>query len=191
MPSPTTPALRSSSRARRRTARTLRLVAVVAAAALTAVACGDQDDTADLIDDTVDTVEESEDERDGIADALRDNGLETLATAVEAADFDQVLGGEFTFFAPTDDAFLSLGADRTADLLSDPEVLLTVLESHVADETLTAADLTAADSITTRTGANFAVDSSDGVMIGEATVVEADIAVGDGVIHLIDAVLQP
>lgn len=175
-----------------------RAIACLAVPILLLAGCGDDDDAADAIDDTasiadegVEEASELGDEQTELAETLRDNGLATLATAVEAIDLSEIVSGEFTLFAPTDDAFLDLGAETTADLLADPAELLNVLESHVADTTVMSTDIGGVDEITTRTGATFPVDTADGVRIGNATVVQADITLGDGVIHVIDAVLEP
>ena len=44
---------------------------------------------------------------------------------------------------------------------------------------------------TTVQGGNLAIDTSNGVKIGAATVTKADIACSNGVIHVIDTVLIP
>jgi uncharacterized surface protein with fasciclin (FAS1) repeats len=40
-------------------------------------------------------------------------------------------------------------------------------------------------------GGDLAVDATDGVKINDATVVTADIAASNGVIHVIDTVVMP
>lgn len=129
---------------------------------------------------------------DDVVAALEAAGLGSLATAVETASLDEQLANlpEFTVFAPSDDAFLSMGAE-----LTNPEDIQSLLTYHVLDQRLTTSDLTPGENtVTTLEGSDLTVTVQDDgtVMVGDATVTEADVEVGDtGVIHVIDMVLQP
>lgn len=160
-----------------------------------------EEDAEEMVDDAAteadEAAEEAADEIDersaDIAQVLRDNDLESLASAVELVDASELLGdGEFTFFAPNDDAFLELDADQLADLLSDPAQLITVLQNHVVTERVDSTALAGMTSVTTRSGSSVSVSADgDAVTVGGANVVQADIDAADGVIHVIDSVILP
>ena len=119
----------------------------------------------------------------------------TLETAIVAAGLDGTLASEgpFTVFAPTDDAFSLIPADVIATLLADPTGLLTqILLNHVVSGTALSTDLSNGMMIETLQGSEVMVSITDGVvMIDNATVIVADIVADNGVVHVIDAILQP
>jgi len=133
-------------------------------------------------------------EPSNIIDVAREAGsFTTLLAAIEAAGLTATLEGEgpFTVFAPTDAAFAALPAGTVEGLLADPEALTAVLTYHVVAGKAVAADVTGLDSVTTLQGGSLPVSTTDGVKIGGATVVAADVMASNGVIHVIDAVLIP
>ena len=120
----------------------------------------------------------------------------TLVAAVQAADLvDKLKGaGPFTVFAPTNDAFAKLPAGTVENLLK-PEnkaQLVAMLTYHVLPGKVMAADVADAQ-VTPATvqGATVAVDGRSGVKVNNATVISADIAASNGIIHGIDTVLMP
>ena len=119
----------------------------------------------------------------------------TLETAIVAAGLDGTLASEgpFTVFAPTDDAFSLVPANILETLLADPTGLLTqILLNHVVSGTALSTDLSDGMMITTLQGSEVMVSITDGVvMIDNATVIIADIIADNGVVHVIDAILQP
>ncbi len=161
----------------------------------------DEEEAEEMVDEAAEEVDEAAedaaaeiDERAAqVAQILRDNDLTSLASAVESIDTSELLGdGEFTLFAPNDDAFLELDADQLADLLSDPAELSTLLQSHVVTERVVSTELAEMASVDTRAGTSLPVSAEGGtVTIGEANVVNADIDAADGVIHVIDSVIMP
>lgn len=120
----------------------------------------------------------------------------TLAAALEAAGLVGTLKGEgpFTVFAPTDEAFAKL-PDGTVEMLLKPEnkdKLVAVLTYHVVAGKVLAADVVKLSAATTVNGADVAIAVIDGgVRIDDATVVKADVAASNGVIHVIDTVILP
>jgi len=178
-----------------------RFVAPVLALALGLAACGDDDPTTSDVTEAVaeasDAADEAVDDAEAttarLADTLRENGLDSMASAVEAIDLDQILpSGDFTLFAPNDDAFVALEADQAADLLADPAMLVDVLRNHVLDERLTAAEIVELGTVETENGTTLTVTSeSDTVVIAGAAVVEADVEAAGGVVHVVDALLLP
>lgn len=120
--------------------------------------------------------------------------FETLVTAVQAANLAGTLGsgGPYTVFAPTNAAFEKLPSGAVQNLLGDEPQLRSVLTYHVVSGRLTAAELQGRSYVTTLNGERLAVRVANGrVMVGNATVVTADVAASNGVIHAIDTVLMP
>jgi uncharacterized surface protein with fasciclin (FAS1) repeats len=66
-----------------------------------------------------------------------------------------------------------------------------VLTYHVVPGAVAAKDLAAQKAIKTVQGGELPVDASAGVKVGGVTVVKADLAATNGVIHVIDTVLLP
>ena len=118
----------------------------------------------------------------------------TLEAAIVAAGLDETLAsdGPFTVFAPTDDAFSLIPANVIETLLADPTGDLTqILLNHVVSGATMSTDLSDGMMITTLQGSEVMVSITDGVvMIGNATVIIADITADNGVVHVIDAVLE-
>ena len=122
--------------------------------------------------------------------------FKTLAAALKAADLVETLkgSGPFTVFAPTDEAFAKLPAGTVENLLK-PEnkaKLTAILTYHVVPGAVKAEQVAKLDEAKTVNGAMVKVSTDDGkVMINDATVVNADIAASNGVIHAIDKVILP
>ncbi|MEZ7498106.1 fasciclin domain-containing protein [Flavobacterium sp. Arc3] len=142
----------------------------------------------------------------GVAAANAD--FSTLVTAVKAAGLVETLSGEgpFTVFAPNDAAFAKLPAGTVEGLLKPENVdkLKAVLTYHVVAGKFDAATVIDAInknngkySVTTVQGGTIVLSLKDGkVMLtdangGTATVVLADVAASNGVIHAIDTVVMP
>lgn len=125
--------------------------------------------------------------------AASDASFSTLVTALKAADLVDALkaDGPFTVFAPTDDAFAKLPAGTLDALLQDTDKLKQILTYHVVSGKVMASDVAGLTSADTLAGKPVKVDTSNGVKIGEANVVKADIVASNGVIHVIDTVLIP
>ncbi|WAR28638.1 BGH3-like protein [Mya arenaria] len=117
----------------------------------------------------------------------------TLLTAVKAANLVSTLaGGPFTLFAPTNAAFAKIPADVLNKLLANVTALTDVLTYHVVSGTYWSASLSNGMMPKTVEGkaVNIKIDGGK-VMVNDATVEEADLAVTNGVIHVIDTVLLP
>jgi uncharacterized surface protein with fasciclin (FAS1) repeats len=134
--------------------------------------------------------------KDIVDTAVGAGQFNTLVAAVKAAGLVDTLksAGPFTVFAPTDAAFAKLPKGTVEDLLK-PEnkaKLVSILTYHVLPSKVMAADI-AGKKMGAKTvqGSEIAVDALSGVKINDATVVTADIATTNGVIHVIDSVLLP
>ena len=125
--------------------------------------------------------------------AVAAGNFKTLATALQAAGLIDTLKGEgpFTVFAPTDEAFAKLPPGTVEGLLKDKAKLTEILTFHVVAGKVTASDVMKLSSAKTVSGKTVSIDTSDGVRVGGARVVKADIAASNGVIHVIDTVLIP
>jgi uncharacterized surface protein with fasciclin (FAS1) repeats len=132
--------------------------------------------------------------------------LSTLVTAVEAADLGGTLSGEgpFTVFAPTNAAFEALPAGAVDGLLADKDQLTGVLTYHVVPAEVMSTELVQmieADggehTVTTVAGGTLTASIEGGNVVltdaqgNTATVVQADVAASNGVVHVIDGVLMP
>ena len=120
-----------------------------------------------------------------------------LEAAVGAANLVDALSAEgpFTVFAPTDAAITALveALEITAeDLLALPD-LGEILQYHVVAGAAMSGDLSDGQEIETLLGENVTVtiDMDMNVFINNAQVTVADIEAGNGVVHVIDAVLLP
>lgn len=144
-----------------------------------------------------------------VAVAQGAGSFSTLVAAVQAAGLVDTLNGAgpFTVFAPTDDAFGKVPA-ATRDALLAPAGkadLTKILTYHVVAGRVDAATLTRqiqegggsarlttveGGVLTARAGADGSVTLTDETG-GTATVVQADVAATNGVIHAIDTVVMP
>jgi transforming growth factor-beta-induced protein len=138
---------------------------------------------------------------DIVETAIEDGRFTTLVAALEAAGLVDALSGPgpFTVFAPTDDAFDLLPEGTVEFLLENIDVLSDILTYHVIDGEVSAADARGLDgtSAVMLNGLNMRIDVDNGAIVlnlngnREAMVIDADIAATNGVIHVIDAVLDP
>jgi uncharacterized surface protein with fasciclin (FAS1) repeats len=122
--------------------------------------------------------------------------LSTLVAAVEAAGLVDTLSapGNFTVFAPTDDAFAALPAGTVEGLLNDIPALTNILTYHVSGDYYPAeALLGQRGRVPTVQGGFIRVDARGaGVHLNGSTSVTApDNFASNGVVHLIDGVLLP
>ncbi len=120
--------------------------------------------------------------------------LTTLGAAVEAANLTGALGeeGPFTVFAPNDEVFAALPPGILDILLEDTDALTRVLTYHVAEGAYMAADLGGVSTLPSLQGGNLTINATEsGVLVDNASVIEADVTASNGVIHVIDAVLVP
>jgi uncharacterized surface protein with fasciclin (FAS1) repeats len=128
--------------------------------------------------------------------AVEDGNFTTLVAALEAAGLVETLSGagEFTVFAPTDEAFAALPEGTVESLLEDPEGALTeILLYHVVDGIFLAEDVVTLESATTLQGQDITITvTDDGVILNDTVmVIITDIQASNGVIHVINAVLLP
>lgn len=128
---------------------------------------------------------------DLLATARADGRFVTLVAAVERAGLTAALQGDgpLTVFAPTDEAFAALPAGALARLLTPAgrADLQRILTHHVVKGRVTSADLLRATEAQTLAGTALPLR----LRVGDANVVQADVACRNGMIHVIDRVLLP
>jgi uncharacterized surface protein with fasciclin (FAS1) repeats len=129
--------------------------------------------------------------------ASSNDDFETLVAAATAANLVGTLNdpdASLTVFAPTDAAFEALGDATLNYLLNNLDVLESTLLYHV----VAGAELSSIDAIA---AAGSAVDMANGdqatislgdsgLMIESANIVVTDIVASNGIIHVIDSVLE-
>jgi uncharacterized surface protein with fasciclin (FAS1) repeats len=162
--------------------------AAALATALTLSACGSDSETAS------DSMTEQVSVGTIVDVAVGAGNFSTLVAALTAAELVETLSGTgpFTVFAPTDEAFAALPAG-VLDALLLPEnkaLLAQILTYHVVPGMVMAADVTDSD-VATVEGQTVKLSTAMGVTVNGATVVTADVAASNGVIHAIDAVILP
>jgi transforming growth factor-beta-induced protein len=144
--------------------------------------------------------EEDEPELVDIVDtAIADGRFASLAEALTEAGLVTTLkGGEYTVFAPTDEAFQSfLDANGFATIQDIPvDVLTQVLLNHVVGGTVRSTDLTdgyvptLAEESTTNNNVSMLIDLTNGVVLnGSTNVTQPDVEASNGVIHVVDEVI--
>jgi uncharacterized surface protein with fasciclin (FAS1) repeats len=99
--------------------------------------------------------------------------------------------GPFTVFVPSNDAFKLQPTQTLEDLKRNPEKLKNVLAFHIIPGQVMATQVRI-KSTPTLTGTNVALSkAADFLTIEDALVEKADIQARNGIIHIIDSVLNP
>ena len=152
---------------------------------------------ADAPTETTNGTGEAAGNEDIVALASGNQDLSTLVTAVTAADLVETLQGDgpYTVFAPTNEAFAALPPAELERLLkpANKDELANILTYHVVAGDVKSSDLSDGQMVETVQGGKLEVKIGDdgSVMIGDATVVTADVAASNGTVHVIDTVLVP
>jgi len=135
--------------------------------------------------------------QDPVAVAASNNPVLTTLTAAVSGqlnpDVDLVgtlNGGEFTVFAPVDEAFAKIDPATIEALKTDAEALTSILTYHVVEGQIEPADI--AGTHTTVQGADLEVTGSgDEWMINDAMVICGGVQTANAIVYLIDTVLMP
>ena len=175
--------------------RKVKLVALALVASIAFTACGSDSSTTEeaVTEESVAETETTE-ATDIVAVASSTEGFSTLVAALTAAGLVETLQGEgpFTVFAPNDAAFTALPEGLLEKLLlpENVAVLASILTYHVVAGKVMSTDVVAGDAASVE-GSNLALTTDMGVMVNDATVIQADVEASNGVIHVIDKVLVP
>lgn len=128
--------------------------------------------------------------------------LSQTADALEATGLVSDLeGDDYTFFAPTDDAWSDLSEDLRGKLF-DPEYrdeLREVLEYQIVEGAFTTSDLKAIAgpsfkdaSLKNLFGEQLQVTgATEGFLIDGAAILQPDVETANGIVHVVDTVLLP
>ena len=131
--------------------------------------------------------------------AASSDDFSILVAALDEAQLLDILDdpGPFTVFAPINEAFEAILADGniTEEEFLSVSDLGEILSTHVVSGELFADDAIGANgtAVETVSGAFIDVTVVDGAVVlnGNATVITADLTARNGVVHIIDGVLQP
>ena len=135
--------------------------------------------------------------KDPVAVAASNNPLLTTLTAAVSGGLnpdvnlvDTLNGGEFTVFAPVDDAFAKIDQATIDTLSTDSALLTSILTYHVVPGQILPEDLPGTH--TTVQGADLEVTGSgDNLMVGDAMVICGGVQTANAVVYLVDTVLMP
>jgi uncharacterized surface protein with fasciclin (FAS1) repeats len=123
-----------------------------------------------------------------------DDRFSTLVAALDSTNLDSTLAGDgpYTLFAPPNSAFARM-PDGTMDVLltERTDQLRAILAHHVVDGRVGAAQLADTAAVVTFGGDSLRVRSDSALTAGAATVVDDDVAVANGLIHVLNRVLRP
>jgi uncharacterized surface protein with fasciclin (FAS1) repeats len=132
-----------------------------------------------------------------VMDIIKASEVHTiLATALAAAELDDILTGEgpFTVFAPTNAAFDALPEGTLAALLADATgALKDLLLNHVVDALLLSADLTDGKVLKSLADENLkiTINGSGDIFVNNVLISIKNVEADNGVVHVINAVLIP
>ncbi len=127
--------------------------------------------------------------------ATADGRFNTLVSALQAANLADTLsglGGPFTLFAPTDEAFAGLAEGTLDGLMTNLPGLTSVLTYHVLAGKHLEADILSHPHVRTIQGTDLTITTVSGKhYVNDAWIAHPDIEADNGVLHVIDAVLLP
>ncbi|MGW0018363.1 fasciclin domain-containing protein [Rhodococcus sp. NPDC003382] len=103
---------------------------------------------------------------------------------------DTLNGGEFTVFAPVDDAFAKVDPATVETLKTDSALLTNVLTYHVVPGQIAPADI-AGDQTTVQGGTVTVTGSGDDWKFNDANLICGGIKTANATVYLIDGVLLP
>ena len=142
-----------------------------------------------------------------LVDVLVAHNLTTLVSAAVTAGLDVTLvEGNYTIFAPTDEAFSKLPNGTLDSLMIEKNLVMLqdILLYHVAEGAMYSANITDGQEMTMLNGDNVVFSVSGDmdmgdmgnttnmtIMVNDAEIIMADIMADNGVVHVIDMVLMP
>lgn len=134
---------------------------------------------------------------DPVAVAASNNPLLTQLTAAVSGQLnpdvdlvDTLNGGEFTVFAPVDDAFAKIDPAVIESLKTDSATLSSVLTYHVVPGQLTPEEITGTQT-TVQGGTVEVAGSGDALTVNDANVICGGVQTANATVYLIDSVLMP
>ncbi|MFE3447166.1 fasciclin domain-containing protein [Nocardia sp. NPDC059180] len=132
-----------------------------------------------------------------VAVAASNNPMLTNLTAAVSGQLnpevnlvDTLNGGEFTVFAPVDDAFAKVDPATIESLKTDSATLETILTYHVVPGRI-APDALTGTQTTVQGGTVSITGSGDNLQVNDAAVICGGIGTANATVYLIDSVLIP
>nr|XP_057920037.1 transforming growth factor-beta-induced protein ig-h3 isoform X2 [Doryrhamphus excisus] len=124
-----------------------------------------------------------------------DDDLETLRTAIAAAGLTNILEneGQYTIFAPTNEAFEKIPPETLNRILGDPVSLRDLLNYHILKNMRCAESIVSGTPMETLQGTVLEVgcDGDEMTLNGKAIITKKDQLGTNGVIHYINELLIP
>jgi uncharacterized surface protein with fasciclin (FAS1) repeats len=135
--------------------------------------------------------------KDPVAVAASNNPMLTQLTAAVSGKLnpkvdlvDTLNSGEFTVFAPVDEAFGAIPAETLESLKTDDATLSTILTYHVVEGQLSPDEIVGEH--TTVQGESVEVSGSgDELMVNDASIVCGGVQTANATVYMIDSVLMP
>lgn len=134
---------------------------------------------------------------DPVAVAASNNPILTTLTAAVSGKLnpkvdlvDTLNGGEFTVFAPVDDAFKKIDAATIDTLKTDDALLSKILTYHVVPGQITP-DKIAGTHATVEGGSVTVTGSGDNLKVDNANVICGGVKTKNATVYLVDSVLMP
>ncbi|WP_411373587.1 fasciclin domain-containing protein [Arthrobacter sp. MPF02] len=134
---------------------------------------------------------------DPVAVAASNNPILTTLTSAVSGKLnpkvdlvDTLNGGEFTVFAPVDDAFAKIDAATIETLKTDDALLSKILTYHVVPGQITP-DKIAGTHATVQGGSVTVTGSGDALKVNDASVICGGVQTKNATVYLIDSVLMP
>lgn len=132
-----------------------------------------------------------------LEDILASSGVfGSFRQAIEMAGLSDTLRGtaEYTLFVPSDEAIDRLSPAEREALLSDPEQLAALIKKHMVPGRHTATDLIQSETVQAMDGSTLDIGPSarfnGHVGVANAEVVKTGLYAANGVVHVIDRVIQ-
>ncbi|MDJ0317593.1 MULTISPECIES: fasciclin domain-containing protein [Arthrobacter] len=134
---------------------------------------------------------------DPVTTAASNNPLLKTLTAAVSGELnkdvnlvDTLNSGEFTVFAPVDDAFAKIPAETIDGLKTDSAALTSILTYHVVPGQIAPSDIDGEHE--TAEGSTLKVTGSgDNIMVNDSKVICGGVKTANATVYLIDTVLMP
>ncbi|KAK6486641.1 periostin-like isoform X1 [Huso huso] len=125
-----------------------------------------------------------------------DDRFSMFLTLIEAAGLTEILSqdGDWTLFAPTNDAFDGLSEEEMEILTSDPNALRTILLYHLSNGVFIGGGMEGGvtNLLKSIQGSNLMVkEINNTIVVNEVKVAKNDVMATNGVIHVVNSMLYP
>jgi uncharacterized surface protein with fasciclin (FAS1) repeats len=122
-----------------------------------------------------------------------DPRFSTFARLLQSSNAAAVLDGdgEFTVFAPTDEAFSKVPRAVMSKWMNEPgqKILRSLLQYHMVPGRILAGDIATAAARMSSAGEEIRFTDNHGIKVNESSVISQNILATNGVVHALDTVL--